>query len=97
MFSSHQQRSLTKELEQVQIINKKLKRELQLQIDLVEHAQICNKQATHRAALVEEISKKHEEDLLIARTKIEENEKTIEKLANAVLKRERVKRVQGEF
>ena len=89
MFSSHQQRSLTKELEQVQIINKKLKRELQLQIDLVEHAQICNKQATHRAALVEEISKKHEEDLLIARTKIEENEKTIEKLANAVLKRER--------
>ena len=66
-----------------------LKRELNFNINQLEVVQANAKQAHERADLVQEVSDKHAKDLLDTRTKAEEQTKTIEQLANAVLKREK--------
>jgi hypothetical protein len=66
-----------------------LKRELNFNINQLEVMQANAKQAHERADLVQEVSDKHAKDLLDTRTKAEEQTKTIEQLANAVLKREK--------
>ena len=66
-----------------------LKRELNLNIDQLEVTQENAKLAHKRADTLQEVADKHAKDLLESRMKIEEQTKTIEQLANAVLKREK--------
>ena len=66
-----------------------LKRELNLNIDQLEVTQENSKLAHKRADSLQEVADKHAKDLLDSRTKCEEQTKTIEQLANAVLKREK--------
>ena len=66
-----------------------LKRELNLNIDQLEVTQENAKLAHKRADSLQEVADKHAKDLLESRMKIEEQTKTIEQLANAVLKREK--------
>ena len=66
-----------------------LKRELNLNIDRLEVTQENAKLAHKRADSLQEVADKNAKDLLESRMKIEEQTKTIEQLANAVLKREK--------
>ena len=58
-------------------------------IDQLEVTQENAKLAHKRADTLQEVADKHAKDLLESRTKVEEQTKTIEQLANAVLKREK--------